>query len=87
MFESQDEAQEAINNGTVQAGHVLLSAMKVQKADQECQKCLHLPLLLSGRGLGKKVALITDGRFSGATEVFLLVIFHLKQLKAVRLLF
>ena len=42
--------------------------MKVQKADQECQKCLRLPPQLLGRGLGKEVALITDGRFSGASR-------------------
>ena len=40
---------------------------------------------IQGRGLGTKVALITDGRFSGASEEFQLDIFHQKLLKADRL--
>ena len=42
--------------------------MKVQKVVLECKRCLHLQSLIMGMGLGDKVALITDGRFSGATR-------------------
>ena len=40
---------------------------RVLKVDLVCQKCWH-QLKIVGRGLGKDVALITDGRFSGATR-------------------
>lgn len=48
---------------------MLLSfVMKDQKVVQECEKCYRQHLKFFGMGLDKDVALITDGRFSGATR-------------------
>ena len=42
--------------------------MLVQKAGQECLKCFQFLEYLLEKGLGEKVALLTDGRFSGGTH-------------------
>ena len=45
--------------------------MKDQKEVQVCERCWQLLQLLVGQGLGKKVAMVTDGRFSGGTRGFM----------------
>ena len=68
VFESQDEAQENINNGTVQAGHVVVIRYEGPKGGPGMPEMLAPTSAIAGRGLDKEVALITDGRFSGASR-------------------
>lgn len=68
VFESQDEAQEAIDDGTVQAGHVVVIRYEGPKGGPGMPEMLAPTSAIMGRGLGKEVALITDGRFSGASR-------------------
>jgi len=68
VFESQDEAQKGIDDGTVEAGHVVVIRYEGPKGGPGMPEMLAPTASISGRGLGKEVALITDGRFSGATR-------------------
>ena len=68
VFDSQDEAQEAIDNGTVQAGHVVVIRYEGPKGGPGMPEMLAPTSAIMGCGLGTKVALITDGRFSGASR-------------------
>src|SRR5690625_4418678 len=68
VFDSQDEAQEAIDNGTVKAGHVVVIRYEGPKGGPGMPEMLAPTSAIMGRGLGKQVALITDGRFSGASR-------------------
>lgn len=68
VFESQDEAQEAIDDGTVKAGHVVVIRYEGPKGGPGMPEMLAPTSAIMGRGLGTKVALITDGRFSGASR-------------------
>src|SRR5690554_731735 len=68
VFDSQDEAQEAIDNGTVKAGHVVVIRYEGPKGGPGMPEMLAPTSAIMGRGLGTKVALITDGRFSGASR-------------------
>lgn len=67
-FASHDEAVEAIDNHTVQAGHVVVIRYEGPKGGPGMPEMLAPTSSIVGRGLGKDVALITDGRFSGATR-------------------
>lgn len=66
VFNSQDEAQEAIDNGTVKEGHVVVIRYEGPKGGPGMPEMLAPTSAIMGRGLGKSVALLTDGRFSGA---------------------
>lgn len=68
VFESQDAAQEAIDDGTVQAGHVVVIRYEGPKGGPGMPEMLAPTSAIQGRGLGTQVALITDGRFSGASR-------------------
>jgi dihydroxy-acid dehydratase len=68
VFNSQDEALESINNGTVQAGHVVVIRYEGPKGGPGMPEMLAPTSAIAGRGLDKEVALITDGRFSGASR-------------------
>lgn len=68
VFDSQEEAQENINNGTVKAGHVVVIRYEGPKGGPGMPEMLAPTSAIVGRGLDKEVALITDGRFSGATR-------------------
>ncbi|WP_340082191.1 dihydroxy-acid dehydratase [Terribacillus sp. FSL K6-0262] len=68
VFNSQDEAQEGITNGTVQAGDVVVIRYEGPKGGPGMPEMLSPTSAIAGRGLAKEVALITDGRFSGATR-------------------
>ena len=61
-------AQENIDNGTVQAGHVVVIRYEGPKGGPGMPEMLAPTSAIQGRGLGTKVALITDGRFSGASR-------------------
>ncbi|WP_332645502.1 dihydroxy-acid dehydratase [Lysinibacillus sp. 54212] len=68
VFESQEEAQTAIDNGEVREGHVVVIRYEGPKGGPGMPEMLAPTSAIQGRGLGTKVALITDGRFSGASR-------------------
>ena len=67
-FNSQDEAIAGITSGKVKAGDVVVIRYEGPKGGPGMQEMLSPTSLIMGMGLGDKVALITDGRFSGATR-------------------
>lgn len=67
-FASHDEAVAAIDDHTVKAGHVVVIRYEGPKGGPGMPEMLAPTSSIVGRGLGKDVALITDGRFSGATR-------------------
>ena len=68
VFDSQEAAQEAIDEGIVQAGHVVVIRYEGPKGGPGMPEMLAPTSAIQGRGLGTQVALITDGRFSGASR-------------------
>ncbi|MGM9949254.1 MAG: dihydroxy-acid dehydratase [Lysinibacillus sp.] len=68
VFNSQEEAQEAIDAGDVREGHVVVIRYEGPKGGPGMPEMLAPTSAIQGRGLGTKVALITDGRFSGASR-------------------
>lgn len=68
VFDSQEDAQANIDNGTVQEGHVVVIRYEGPKGGPGMPEMLAPTSAIQGRGLGTKVALITDGRFSGASR-------------------
>ena len=67
-FNSQDECIEGILAGKVQAGNVVVIRYEGPRGGPGMQEMLSPTSLIMGMGLGASVALITDGRFSGATR-------------------
>jgi dihydroxy-acid dehydratase len=67
-FDSHDEAVAAIDDGTVREGHVVVIRYEGPKGGPGMPEMLAPTSSIVGRGLGTKVALMTDGRFSGATR-------------------
>ncbi|MBU1693546.1 MAG: dihydroxy-acid dehydratase [Verrucomicrobia bacterium] len=68
IFESQEDACDGILEGKVQAGAVVVIRYEGPKGGPGMQEMLAPTSYIMGRGLGEKVALITDGRFSGGTR-------------------
>ena len=68
VFESEEEAQEAINAGKIVAGDVVVIRYEGPKGGPGMREMLNPTSAIMGMGLGNSVALITDGRFSGATR-------------------
>ncbi|NEU29817.1 dihydroxy-acid dehydratase [bacterium LRH843] len=68
VFESQEDAQKGIDDGTVKKGHVVVIRYEGPKGGPGMPEMLAPTSSIVGRGLGKYVALITDGRFSGASR-------------------
>lgn len=67
-FNSHDEAVAAIDDGRVQKGHVVVIRYEGPKGGSGMPEMLAPTSSIVGRGLGRDVALIIDGRFSGATR-------------------
>lgn len=68
VYDSQDEAIEGINSGKVKAGDVVVIRYEGPKGGPGMPEMLSPTSAIAGRGLDKDVALITDGRFSGASR-------------------
>ncbi len=68
VFESQEEAGAAILRGEIKAGDVVVIRYEGPKGGPGMQEMLAPTANIVGRGLGDKVALITDGRFSGGSH-------------------
>jgi len=70
VFESEEKALAAILDGTVKKGHVIVIRSEGPKGGPGMREMLSPTSAIMGRGLGKDVALITDGRFSGGSHGF-----------------
>jgi dihydroxy-acid dehydratase len=68
IYESQDDAQRGILAGGVRSGEVVVIRHEGPRGGPGMQEMLGPTSLIAGMGLGEKVALITDGRFSGGTR-------------------
>jgi dihydroxy-acid dehydratase len=68
VFNSEDEATNAIMAGKIKKGEVLVIRYEGPKGGPGMREMLTPTSMLSGMGMEKEVALITDGRFSGATR-------------------
>ncbi len=67
-YDSHDEAVHGIDSGEVQPGHVVVIRYEGPKGGPGMPEMLNPTSSIVGRGLGREVGLITDGRFSGATR-------------------
>ncbi|MBD8976296.1 MAG: dihydroxy-acid dehydratase [Veillonella magna] len=68
VFNNEEEAVEAITGGKIVAGDVVVIRYEGPKGGPGMREMLTPTATITGMGLGKDVALITDGRFSGATR-------------------
>jgi len=67
VFEREQSAMEALEDGTIQAGDVVVIRYEGPKGGPGMREMLMITGAIKGAGLGKSVLLITDGRFSGGT--------------------
>ncbi|MCW1913762.1 dihydroxy-acid dehydratase [Luteolibacter sp. GHJ8] len=70
VFDSEDEAMKAILDGKIVDGDVIVIRREGPKGGPGMREMLGPTSAIMGRGLGKTVALITDGRFSGGSHGF-----------------
>ncbi|WP_346352197.1 dihydroxy-acid dehydratase [Oceanimonas sp. AH20CE76] len=70
VFDSEEETLERILDGTVQKGDVIVIRYEGPRGGPGMREMLSPTSAIMGRGLGKSVALITDGRFSGGSHGF-----------------
>jgi dihydroxy-acid dehydratase len=68
VFESEEDAFVAVSGRTYQAGDVLVIRNEGPRGGPGMREMLGVTALVYGQGMGEKVALLTDGRFSGATR-------------------
>jgi dihydroxy-acid dehydratase len=71
VFESEEEAFAAVQAGRIRSGDVMVIRNEGPAGGPGMREMLAVTAALVGRGLGNDVALITDGRFSGATHGFM----------------
>jgi dihydroxy-acid dehydratase len=69
-FDSEQAAFEALTSGAIEPGDVMVIRYEGPKGSPGMPEMLAVTAAVAGAGLGKDVALITDGRFSGATKGF-----------------
>jgi len=70
VFDCEEDAFEAVKERAYEEGEVLVIRNEGPSGGPGMREMLSTTAALSGQGMGKKVALITDGRFSGATRGF-----------------
>ncbi|MBD5439949.1 MAG: dihydroxy-acid dehydratase [Treponema sp.] len=68
VFDDESEAMEAVQKRQIHAGDVVVIRYEGPKGGPGMREMLAVTAALAGQGLDKQVALITDGRFSGATR-------------------
>lgn len=71
VFDSEDAAFAAVQSGAIRAGDVVVIRFEGPAGGPGMREMLAVTAALVGQGLGGEVALITDGRFSGATHGFM----------------
>ena len=67
VFDSEEETAAALREGKIQKGDLIVVRYEGPKGGPGMREMVHLTGLLLGLGLGKEVALLTDGRFSGVS--------------------
>jgi dihydroxy-acid dehydratase len=72
VFNSEEDALRRILDGTVKKGHVVVIRYEGPRGGPGMREMLAPTAAIMGRGLGKDVALITDGRFSGGSHGFVI---------------
>ncbi|HMO63813.1 MAG TPA: dihydroxy-acid dehydratase [Verrucomicrobiota bacterium] len=72
VFEREEDALQGILGGRVKAGHVIIVRGEGPKGGPGMREMLSPTSAIMGKGLGKEVALITDGRFSGGSHGFVI---------------
>jgi len=70
VFDSEEDSMKSILEGTIQAGDVLVIRYEGPTGGPGMREMLAPTSAIMGKGLGDKVAFITDGRFSGGTHGF-----------------
>ena len=70
IFNREEEAFDAVNSGSINGGDVIVIRYEGPKGGPGMREMLSVTSAIQGRGLGDRVALVTDGRFSGATRGF-----------------
>ncbi len=68
VFESEEEAFEAVSEQDIHAGEIIVIRNEGPSGGPGMREMLHVTAAIVGEGLGEEVALLTDGRFSGATH-------------------
>lgn len=68
MFESEEDCMAVIRKRTYAEGSVIIIRNEGPKGGPGMREMLGVTAIIYGQGMGEKVALITDGRFSGATR-------------------
>ncbi|MEM1676875.1 MAG: dihydroxy-acid dehydratase, partial [Nitrososphaerota archaeon] len=68
VFNSEEEAFKSTMNGEIEEGDVVVIRYEGPRGGPGMREMLSITAILVGQGLGEKVALVTDGRFSGATR-------------------
>ena len=71
VFDSEETAFAAVQDGKIEAGDVIIIRYEGPKGGPGMREMLAVTAALIGQGLGDSVALVTDGRFSGATHGFM----------------
>jgi len=71
VYESEEEAFDAVTHGAIEAGDVVVIRGEGPVGGPGMREMLGVTAAIQGRGLGDSVALVTDGRFSGATYGFM----------------
>src|ERR671921_783740 len=71
VFNSEESAFEAISNREITEGNIVIIRYEGPKGGPGMREMLAVTAALIGQGLGDKVAMVTDGRFSGATRGFM----------------
>ena len=82
VFEREEDAFEAVKKGKIKPNDVIVIRYEGPKGGPGMREMLHVTGALQGAGLGESVALMTDGRFSGATHGFMIA--HIVPEAAVR---
>jgi len=72
VFDREEDAFQAVKAGKVQANDVVVIRWEGPKGGPGMREMLHVTGAIQGAGLGEAVALMTDGRFSGATHGFMI---------------
>jgi dihydroxy-acid dehydratase len=71
VFEGEEAAMEAVTHGRIEAGDVVVIRNEGPAGGPGMREMLAVTAAINGAGLGSEVALLTDGRFSGATHGFM----------------
>ncbi len=71
VFDSEEDAFDAVQHAKIEAGDVIIIRYEGPRGGPGMREMLGVTAALMGQGLGDSVALVTDGRFSGATRGFM----------------